>query len=287
VGTMDRRLNAERVRFFEELQKKAPILVKGGGFLDVFPYSRIVVNQTVKGDLNFRVFEAMMSGAMLLTEDTANGLKDLFVPDQHLVTYAKNDVDAAAAKIAYWLERPEECRAIGRAGREEILRAHCSIHRAERMASLLKGRTRSPGRSVFFSMVPMYTWLAHTLERRSYAQYFVAIDMALERIQEAIRREELLSDELSWHAVRACIEHERMHHDGRGWHQVGALREAYPLLQIPTLLSAWLALNRGQKDRAAGILHDMGIADHEDMFKKIRFMVDGMAVKDPVITPEP
>jgi hypothetical protein len=78
VGTLNAKLNPERVKFFNALKVKAPVHFQAGNFWEIFPKAEIVINQTVKGDLNFRVFEAMMSGSALLTEHAGNGLFDLF-----------------------------------------------------------------------------------------------------------------------------------------------------------------------------------------------------------------
>ena len=110
VGTLNPKLNQDRVNFFEELQKRVPVFVTSGDFASIFPKSEIVINQTVKGDLNFRVFEAMMSGAMLLTEESSNGLFDLFQNGVHLVTYKKNDIEDASNKIQYYLEHKDEAQ---------------------------------------------------------------------------------------------------------------------------------------------------------------------------------
>ncbi len=137
VGTLNPELNPNRVAFFEELQKKVPVKVLQGNFPSIFPYAEIVINQTVKKDLNFRVFEAMMSGALLLTEKTDNGLLELFEDGKHLVTYKAGDVDDAAAKITALLADLNRCRKIGAAGRHEVLEKHCPSHRAKAVNDLL------------------------------------------------------------------------------------------------------------------------------------------------------
>ena len=45
---------------------------------EIYARSRIVVNECLIDGPNFRAFEAMASGALLLTEETRNGLPDLF-----------------------------------------------------------------------------------------------------------------------------------------------------------------------------------------------------------------
>ncbi len=144
VGNLNPQLNPRRVAFFEALQNKIPIHIAHGDYWEIFPYADIVVNQTVKGDLNFRVFEAMMCGPLLLTERTPNGLFELFEDGTHLVTYTPDDVEEAASKVQHLLSNPERMREIARAGRNVILNNHMAIHRAKTIESLcfsLKKRT--------------------------------------------------------------------------------------------------------------------------------------------------
>lgn len=123
VGTLDRSLNPERVRFIEALGRLVPLTVHSGAFARIFRQSKIVLNQSVKSDINFRVFEALASGSLLLTDNTGNGMDALLEEGKQFVGYRKNDPEDAADRIRYYLEHEEERRAIARAG-HEALRAH-------------------------------------------------------------------------------------------------------------------------------------------------------------------
>src|SRR5262249_11185838 len=97
VGSLDAALHPERVALLAALPPRLPLHVGAGPYAEVFGRSRIVFNQTVRGDLNGRVFEAMACGAMLLTERTGNGLTDLFADGEELITYPRGDVEAIVA----------------------------------------------------------------------------------------------------------------------------------------------------------------------------------------------
>jgi Glycosyl transferases group 1 len=131
IGTLNPKLNPDRVEFFDRLREKVPVTVESGAWWSRFPHAKIVLNQTVRGDLNFRVFEAMISGACLLTEEAPNGLSELFTPNQHLMTYRKGDAEDCAAKIRWLLENEAQCAAIAAAGRDKILSEHTSVRRAK------------------------------------------------------------------------------------------------------------------------------------------------------------
>lgn len=107
-------LNPERGAFFDELRTKVPVHVTQGQYWTIFPQSEIVINQTVKRDVNFRVFEAMMCGTLPVDGRIENGC-ELFRDGEHLVTYEKNNTSDAADKIRYYLRSPRRSATIAAA----------------------------------------------------------------------------------------------------------------------------------------------------------------------------
>lgn len=124
VGTVEQGLNSERVRFLEAFAQQMPLLVTSGDYREPFNSARIILNQSVRNDINFRVFEALASGSMLLTDDVGNGLEELFEDGQHLVTYRKGDVDDAVAKAHYYLEHAQQREEIAAAGHLCVIAKH-------------------------------------------------------------------------------------------------------------------------------------------------------------------
>lgn len=95
--------------------------------------SRIVFNNAIKNDLNMRVFEAMCSGSLLLT-DNADGLTGFFTDRRHLVIYDDDDfVDLAV----YYLKNEAEREKIAGAGRLEALAQHTYERRVETLIDKL------------------------------------------------------------------------------------------------------------------------------------------------------
>ena len=114
-----------------------------------FSASRIVFNNAIKFDLNMRVFEALASGAMLLT-DNADGLEDFFEDRKHLVIYNDENV-ADLAK--YYLENSDERERIANEGMREALEKHTYRHRLEKIVKVMmefaeKVREDGPSASV-------------------------------------------------------------------------------------------------------------------------------------------
>lgn len=136
-GNLEPKQHPKRAVFFEKLGKLINIDSRGGYYLEPFCRSKIVVNHTVKGDLNFRVFEAMMCGALVVTPAIQNGQPALFEDGKDLITYASEDADDAANKIRYYLEHEEERRRIAENGRNKVLAHHSTKARARDLEKLL------------------------------------------------------------------------------------------------------------------------------------------------------
>jgi len=94
--------------------------------------ARIVFNRSIKNDVNMRVFEALASGSMLMTNDlTANGQAELFHDGVRLATYRERE--DLLDKLAFYLERESLTEQIAAAGRAEVLEKHTYGHRMERL----------------------------------------------------------------------------------------------------------------------------------------------------------
>ena len=99
----------------------------------IYGRAKIVVNACINRDINMRVFEALASGALLIT-DEAEGLEDLFEDGKHLVIY--RDDEDVFEKVAYYLEHAGERERIAEAGRELVLSKHTYTHRIEAIERL-------------------------------------------------------------------------------------------------------------------------------------------------------
>jgi hypothetical protein len=139
VGTLDPILNPGRVTFVDALRPLLPLHVASGDWRPIFGRSRIVLNQTVKADLNFRVFEAMAAGALLLTERTGNGLFDLFTDGEDLVTYTRGDVGDAVETARRYLSDERARAEIAARGCAVVRARHCERHRAAEVLARATG----------------------------------------------------------------------------------------------------------------------------------------------------
>ena len=167
-----------------------------------FSASRIVFNDAVKHDLNMRVFEAMASGSMLLSDHAVgSGLEEMFTDREHLVYYDDATLDDL---VEHYLTHADERESIAAAGRAEVLRWHTYDHRVE---SLLHAALGFDGVSAdpTDSGVVADALLAEGLERVRDRKY----DLALPRLLAITAQRDLgPMERVAWHnAVAECLEH--------------------------------------------------------------------------------
>ena len=103
----------------------------------IYSQSRVVVNESIQGEVNLRVFEALAAGALLLTEDVGPNLQGLFTPGKHLITYRPEDL---LEKAAHFLSQEEERRAIAQQGRDLVYARHHTLARAREFLEYLGER---------------------------------------------------------------------------------------------------------------------------------------------------
>ena len=129
VGTVEGSINKQRKLFLSDFKKRHPLFVTQGDYVPIFNRSRIVLNQSAAGELNFRVFEAMACGAALLTEDVDNGLKDSFTDGENVLLYPRGDA-AGAAERARQALADGSVETIAANGHREVMARHSSTIRA-------------------------------------------------------------------------------------------------------------------------------------------------------------
>lgn len=278
IGNLDPALNPTRVEFFHRLQERAPILITTGEWWNYFDRSEIVVNQTVKGDLNFRVFEVMISGALLLTERSGNGLFDLFKDGEHLITYEKNNVDEAADKINHYLSHKEEARRIAEKGREEILTRHLACHRTEKVLSVLENLTKAERRSRHIASMINFSALSQTMHRKRFddANIILAHSAALQAIKAALETGETFTDEICCHALRSCIGYDTLLGSSSGHDLLDEVSKDHPHLLVPYYVKIRRLLNQGRIADARLLASELSNEDYQVVFARAEGLVQSL-----------
>lgn len=265
VGNLDVKLNPERVVFFDKLKKSIPIYTGMGQYWDIFPFSEIVINQTVKGDLNFRVFETMMCGPLLMTEISDNGLLDLFKDGEHLVTYTKGNCEEVTEKVNYYLSHPKLMREIAEQGRAEVLAQHTPQARADRLireSSSLPKTRYMPN----LGQVPSMNWAARKLLKHQSVYSLSAIQHSVRLLQRGLNAGELILEDFAWNIVYACLEYDRLFKSNFGENILNLVSEANPDLKLTRVASIWYQLNRGELDKVNQSLVELNISSTKESY---------------------
>jgi spore maturation protein CgeB len=145
VGT----LNPKREAMIGKLRTRFDVHYErcfGERMAEVYSESKIIFNVSTVSEINMRIFEAMATGSLLLTDSIPeSGLEDLFADKEHLVYYRSDDDMMALAE--YYLKHEEERERIAQAGRREVLTKHTYGHRvAEMIAKILAAPNERSGK---------------------------------------------------------------------------------------------------------------------------------------------
>ena len=98
----------------------------------IYSESRIVFNRSIQNDVNMRVFEALASGSLLVTNALDNdGLAELFQDGVHLATYANHE--ELIDKIEFYLRNDQARRRVESTGWQAVREGHTYRHRLESM----------------------------------------------------------------------------------------------------------------------------------------------------------
>jgi hypothetical protein len=134
-------ITEERKRIFPVLQSKWKLNEQKYYFQneipDIYSKGKIVINLPIGDDLNFRTFEALSCGTLLLTRGMDNGMDLLFEENKHYVAFV--DEQELLEKIEYYLNHDEERETIAAQGLEEIRRCHRLENRLETILAAVTG----------------------------------------------------------------------------------------------------------------------------------------------------
>jgi len=127
-------LGSEREKCLNEIKRHFPNNFIGKKFFnemaETFSQGRIVFNRSVKNDVNMRVFEALSTGSLLLTNNLdENGQGELFEQGKHLVIY--HDETDLIDKIKYYLKHEKEREKLAETGMRHVHKYHTYRHRME------------------------------------------------------------------------------------------------------------------------------------------------------------
>jgi len=127
LATLSERHRVNEQRYY--LQKEIP---------EIYSRAKIVLNIPVSHELNPRFFEAILCGALLLTERIGNGQEDLLTENVHYVAFGSEE--EMYEKVEFYLRNDEERKRIARAGHQEVVAHHNLAHGVETLLRKINGK---------------------------------------------------------------------------------------------------------------------------------------------------
>lgn len=138
VGNVDPEIHPGRYAFLAQLGKRCPFLtVTRGKFPQLFPKARVVLNYAERGDLNFRVFQALGLGACLLTPRVGHGMLELFQDGKELFCFDAQNMEDLVRRAEGLLAAPDLRQEAGRAGLAAVDAGHRASHRGRAFSDWL------------------------------------------------------------------------------------------------------------------------------------------------------
>ena len=143
VGVINDKVRPKRSRIINLLRQRYRLCAAGGRRDEwvspkeaalLYRRSRLVLNENLFDGVTTRVFEALASGTMLLTEAGGNGLTDLFIPGEDLTCYGPENLVELAG---FYLAHDEERERVAARGRDKVLAAHDIKHRTKKLVDLI------------------------------------------------------------------------------------------------------------------------------------------------------
>ena len=134
--------NEERIDLLDRLFKEFPSFYYGQKFFneanEKYCQSKIVFNHCIDKEANMRVFEATLSGSMLLC-NYSKDVEDLGYKDGvHLVFYRNED--EMIEKARHYLKHEKEREKIAKTGMEHTLNNHTYLHRMKKILEVTGGK---------------------------------------------------------------------------------------------------------------------------------------------------
>jgi hypothetical protein len=123
--------------------------------LDFYQDTRLAPNESLLGEVNFRLMETAGCGCLVFSQDVGPDQDTLFTRGAEVETYA--NVLELRALLDHYHSRPEEAERLGRAAWERVGREHLLRHRAAHVVDFAQGLAPAAARG---AMAEAAYWLS-------------------------------------------------------------------------------------------------------------------------------
>ena len=148
VGIIDNN-RLKRKSILNEIAKRHKLFIAGDTpekrlnydeILNIYSNSKIVVNESINNEVNFRFFEATFAGALLFGEEIKNGEEVLFQLENEIVVFNQENM---MEKLDFLIENQEYAEKIALNGWKRTRECHTLKNRIERILDVLNNTADS------------------------------------------------------------------------------------------------------------------------------------------------
>lgn len=189
IGSMNRKMHSDRFKLIDQINKTKMKSFIGrlnyNEMYDLYRNSVTVFNRSVNNDLNMRFFEAIGSGALLLTNKIyKNGLDDIFEENIDYLTY---DYKTFSDKLKYVKNNIERIEKNSKSRIEKILTRHTYDNRVMKILEIYFSNKIQRNNSV-----STYDYLNVALSNASIFDYFKLLNTFLKNLENKSIKSKLL-----------------------------------------------------------------------------------------------
>lgn len=173
----------QRFRFAQLLEQRhgvAPCTLSFQDMLDRFDDTRVIPNESICREFNFRVMEGASCGGCVLTEDIGDDLAANFEPGKEVLTYGHAlELDEL---LSFLTGHPAITESIGKAAQQRVLNSHLLEHRSAhlmKMLPTLTAKTRNSAESERIFLLACVQWAR---SHPAYEEHLPALSALLERL---------------------------------------------------------------------------------------------------------
>ncbi len=142
IGTIDSS-RVKRKNIIDIIKSKFDIFIAGNTpsnrlstqeVIQIYRNSKIVINESINSEINFRYFEATSSGALLFTEKIDNGEETLFKEDKEFIRFNQENL---IEKLDFFIKNPEISEKIALTGYNNTINHHTISKRVETLSKII------------------------------------------------------------------------------------------------------------------------------------------------------
>jgi len=109
--------------------------------MELYRNSKVIPNESIFGEVNFRLFEGATSGCLVLGQDLGGEQEELFEPGREMDTYSH--IVELGEKLALYLGNDRLTQTMAKAAHARVRAEHMPSHRMDRIVEYAKGASRN------------------------------------------------------------------------------------------------------------------------------------------------